>query len=140
MSDDENGDDEDAEKEVGTSRNTGGGDKTSNSGLVQKEQQEQFKKNKVAENEKSKSESANICQEKKKDKDTQEQKNDGPSSQKQTELHENDVSMEEAKQNGQAEPAEVAAAEMTAAGTSKGAKRDDAGKGWRPSQCLHSDC
>lgn len=94
----------------------------------------------MAENEKSKSESTNICQEQKKDAGTQEPKRDGLSSQTQTELLENEVSMEEAKQNGQAEPPEVAAAEMTTAGTSKGSKKDDAGKGWRPLNCLHSDC
>lgn len=107
---------------------------------MQNEQQEQIEKNKVAENEKSKIiEAANASQEREMEKDTQEPKNGGTSSQKQTELHENEVSMEEAKQNGQAEPAEVAAAEMTAAGTSKETKRDDAGKGWGTSQCLHCD-
>lgn len=73
--------------------------------------------------------------------DTQEPSNaessDGTSGLKQNEHDDMEASMEEAKQNGQAEPAEVAAAEETAAGTSKEARRDDAGKGWGPFQRLY---
>lgn len=96
----------------------------------------------MAESENSKTEASNTSQEREGETDTQEVNNDGMSSPKQTKLPENEASVEEAKQqNGQAEPAEEAAAEMTTAGTSKGAKRDDVpGKGWGPSQCLHCDC
>lgn len=94
----------------------------------------------MAENETSKIEAANTSQERDVETDPKKPKNDGPSRQKQTELHENEASMEEAKQNGQAEPAEVEAAEKTAGETLKGAKRDDAGKGWGLSECLHCDC
>lgn len=118
----------------------GAGDKTGKSAPAQNEQQEQLEKNKVAENEKSKIEVANASQEREVETNTREPKNDGTSSQKQTELRENESSMEEAKQNGETEPAEVAAAEMTTAGTSKGAKRDDASKGWGPSPRLLDDC
>lgn len=141
-SDEDNGDDEDAEKEGGASRNNYAG-KNGESVPRQLEQQEQSEENKAA-NEKSESEPANINKDREVEGDTQEpsntEKSDGTSSQKQNKLDNNEASMEEAQQNGQAEPAEVAAAEATTAGTSKGAKRDDGGKGWGPSQRLYCDC
>lgn len=143
-SDEDNGDDEeDAEKEGATLRKKDARDKNGESGPVQMEQQEQSEENKAT-NGKRESEPANTSQDKEVEGDTQEpsntEKSDGTSSQKQTELDNNEASMAEAKQNGQAEPAEVAAAETTTAGTSKGAKRDDAGKGWGPSQRSCCDC
>lgn len=137
-SDEDNGDDEDAEKEGGASRNNYVGDKNGESGPARIEQQEQSEENKAA-NEKSESDPTNTSQDREVEGDTQEpsntEKSDRTSSQKQNELDDNETSMEEAKQNGQAEPAEVAAAEATTAGTSKGAKRDDAGKE-RSARCM----
>lgn len=111
-------------------------DKNGELDLAQIEQQEQSEENEIlakAANQNSDGEPLNASQEMEVEGETQDlsttEKTDGSTSQKQAELDKNAVSTEEAKQNSLAESVEGAAAETTTAGASKGAKKDDAGKG-----------